>query len=133
MRFFALLFLVLFSGPIRADIEPGIWELTISASVDGMAGGVQPMTQTRCLTQADSRDPTRLIGASGCTLSNQNDTGSQISFNVSCGGQVPMARSGVVHYTPQSLNGQIDLGAEVSPGQKMITRSTINGRRIGGC
>jgi hypothetical protein len=127
-----LLLLVLGAGgALAADIEPGSWEMTVTTSIDGMPG-MAPIVQTRCLTGEDARDPSRLVGGAGCDFSNRRDTGSEYSFNVSCGGQLPMSGSGVVRYSPQTLDAALELSAD-SAGQKIMTRSRVVGRRLGGC
>ena len=81
--FCALLFLPLVA---RADMEPGNWELTVTAAVAGM-GSMPPSTRTQCLSPADARDPSRVFGANdnpGCSFTNQRDTGSEFTFTVSC-------------------------------------------------
>ena len=128
-----LLLLVLSGGALAADIEPGNWEMTVTTSVDGMPGGMEPIVQTRCLTREEARDPGRLVGAgAGCEFSNRRDTGSQLSFDVSCSGQVPMRGSGVVRYTSQTVDASLELSADAG-GQKIMTRSRVVGRRLGGC
>ena len=120
------------SGPALADIEPGNWELTVTTAVDGMPGSLAPVTRARCITLEEARDPSRLTGGAECEFSNRRDNGSEISFDVSCGGQVPMRGSGVVRYAPQSIDGTLAISADAG-GQKIMTRSRIAGRRLGAC
>jgi hypothetical protein len=116
-----------------ADVQPGNWEMTVTLSVEGApAGAVAPVTQTRCLSEADARDPSRLVGSAGCEFSNKQDNGSEMSFDVACGGQVPMRGKGVVRYGAQSVSGTLELSAEAS-GQKLATRSQLSARRLGDC
>ena len=128
-----VLFLALAGGAARADVQEGNWQLTVTASVEGMPGGVAPITQTRCITREDARDPSRLIGAgAGCQFSNKRDTGSEITFDVVCTGQVPMSGSGAVRYTSQSFDGTLQITADMG-NQKLVTRSLVVGRRLGAC
>ena len=125
--------LIAFAGGALADIEPGQWEMTVTTSVEGMPGGMAPVTQARCLTREDARDPTRLIGAgAGCEFSNRRDTGSEITFNVACTGQVPMSGSGAVRYSGQSVDGTLELTANLG-NQRLLTRSRLAGKRLGDC
>jgi len=72
-------------GAPAADIQEGNWEMTVTTSVEGMPGSMAPITQTRCLTREDARDPSRLVGAgAGCEFSNKRDSGSEVSFDVAC-------------------------------------------------
>ena len=116
-----------------ADVQPGSWEMTVNMSVDGMpAGAVAPVTQTRCLSAEDARDPSRLVGNAGCEFTNKRDTGSEMSFDVACTGQVPMRGKGVVRYSAQNVSGNLELAAETG-GQKFMTRSQLSARRLGDC
>ena len=131
MRTLALFFL--FVSPALADIQAGNWELTLTTTIEGMPGGMAPITQTRCLGPEEARDPSRLIGSgAGCEFSNKRDSGSEISFNVACTGQVPMTGSGAVRYTQTTVDGTLEIFANAS-GQRIVTRSQLSGRRIGGC
>jgi hypothetical protein len=125
--------LIVFACGALADIEAGNWEMTIATTVEGMPGGLAPVTQARCITQEDARDPTRLLGTGGgCEFSNRRDTGSEITFNVACTGQVPMSGSGAVRYSAQSVDGTLDLTANMGD-QRLVTRSRLSGKRLGPC
>jgi hypothetical protein len=119
------------AGTAFADIQAGNWEMTVTTTIEGMPGAMAPITQARCLTEAEAKDPSRLIGAgAGCVFSNKQDTGSQITFDVSCTGQVPLSGSGAVRYTAQSVDGTLDLTA-TNP--RIVTRSQLAGKRLGEC
>ena len=119
------------AGAALADIQAGNWEMTVTTTIEGMPGAMAPITQSRCLTEAEAKDPSRLIGAgAGCVFSNKQDTGSQITFDVSCTGQVPLSGSGAVRYTAQSVDGTLDLTA-TNP--RIVTRSQLAGKRLGEC
>ena len=120
------------AAPALADVEPGNWELTVTTSVEGMPGALAPVTRARCISPAEAKDPSQLLGGSECMFSNRRDSGSEITFEVACSGPVPMRGSGAVRYAPQSIDGNLDLAAD-SGGQKIMTRSRIAGRRLGGC
>ena len=124
--------LIAAASPALADIEPGDWELTVATEIDGMPGGMAPVTRARCLSQEEARDPSRLVGGADCQFSNRRDSGSVVSFDVACGGQLPMRGSGSMRYSPQSVEGSLEISADAN-GQKIITRSRIVGRRLGPC
>ena len=115
------------ASPGLADIEPGSWELTVRMQIQGMTEP-QTITQVQCLTPEQAKDPGSLFGKSGplCEFSNRNDTGSTLTFDVSCSMQ--MRGKGSVRYTAQSLEGDLEIGFE-----GFSSRSRINGRRLGGC
>jgi len=131
MRLVLATLLLVAAGAARADIQAGNWEMTVTTSIEGMPGGMAPITQARCLTEAEAKDPSRLIGTgAGCEFSNKQDTGSQITFDVVCTGQVPLSGSGAVRYTAQTVEGTLDVTA-TNP--RIVTRSQLSGRRLGDC
>jgi hypothetical protein len=131
MRLVLATLLLVAASAARADIQAGNWEMTVTTSIEGMPGGMAPITQARCLTEAEAKDPSRLIGTgAGCEFSNKQDTGSQITFDVVCTGQVPLSGSGAVRYTAQTVEGTLDVTA-TNP--RIVTRSQLSGRRLGDC
>jgi len=125
-----LLVLLLASAPARADITAGNWEISASTVIEGM-GQPTSLTQTRCLTEEDARDPGRLFaGTPGgrCDFTSRNDTGSVFSFQVSCGTNPPVVGEGSVRYDAATLEGDVELTME-----GLKTHSHITGRRLGPC
>ena len=138
----ALLALALAPAAQAADISPGNWEITVTMRVPGVPQAFGPYSRTQCLQASDTKDPGRVFGAlpgaGTCQFGNRNDTGSRYSFTVSCGGPIPMSGNGSVNYGPQSMNGELVLGAtlpspEGGAGQKVDTRSELSARRTGSC
>ncbi len=135
-RFAAAAFLLASLGAApaaRADLQPGNWELTVSATLAGV-GAMPSQTRTQCLRAEDARDPSRLFGGAGagCSFSNQRDTGSDFSFDVSCTGAVPVSGSGRVHYSADTLDADMQLGGEAN-GNQFSTTSHVSGHRLGPC
>ena len=129
LRHFFIAMLAALPTTARADVEPGNWELSVTTTVDGMPGQIGPIVQTRCLTPEEARDPARVLG---CDFSNRRDDGNVFSFDLRCGGQVPMRGSGSVRYGAQFMEGELELAGDAS-GQKFATRSRVSGRRVGPC
>ena len=135
MRNLLLAALLFTSASLAAEVEPGNWELTLTTSLPG-ADKPTAVTQARCLTLEDAKDPSRVVGArGGCEFSNRKDTGSVFSFDVNCSGQVPMHGSGAVRYSAQTIDADLDLAADNISigGQKFRVRSRVAGRRLGPC
>ena len=130
MRKFLIVFFA--TAAAAADVQPGNWEMTVTLSVEGMPGAMAPVTQTRCLTAEEARDPSKLVGNAGCEFTNKTDNGSEMTFDVACGGQVPMRGKGAVRYSAQNASGTLELAAETG-GQKFMTRSQLSARRLGDC
>ena len=122
----------LLACPLAAlAVEPGEWELTIQAL---MPGSDKPAMSTKkqCFTEADSRDPSRILGSGGtCKFSNKNESAGALSFDVDCTGPLPMRGKGNVLYTANILEGNLDLHASADSNFKMQT--IMKGRRLGPC
>ena len=128
------LLLVLVPLAAAADMEPGNWQLTVSAGVAG-AAPMPAQTRTQCLKPEDARDPSNVFGPNSdpnCSFSNKNDSGSVFSFTVSCTGAVPVNGSGRVQYGRDTMSADMELHGEAS-GQKFSTTSHVTGKRLGPC
>ena len=122
--------LLLVSAPARADISAGNWEISATTVIEGI-GQPSSFTQTRCLTEEDARDPSRLFaGTPGgrCDFTSRNDTGSVFSFQVTCGTNPPVVGEGSVRYDAASMEGEVELRMD-----GLKTQSRITGRRLGPC
>ena len=112
-------------------VEPGNWELSL---VTMMTGQQKPaaVTQTRCLTESDARDPSRVMGGAGgtCNFTNRNDNGRTYTFDVACTGVLPMKGKGTVNYTAETMDADLDLVAEKG---EFGMRTFVKGRRLGPC
>jgi hypothetical protein len=129
-----LCFLLLAPLGAHADIEPGSWEITATTQMEGMPQPIGPISRTECLTADAAGDPGRVLGTGtgSCEFSNRRQSGDTYSFDVSCGGAFPMRGTGSVRYGRQSLDGRLDLGAEVQ-GKRIGMNSRVSGRRLGAC
>ena len=126
--------LLLVSGAARADVEPGNWEISSTTTVQGAPAPVS-VTQSRCLSEADARDPGRLFGAqpgSPCEFSNRKDDGSLMTFDIRCSGPPAMAGNARVRYAKSDVDAEINLRAEGLP-QPIVMNSRVTGRRTGAC
>lgn len=113
-------------------VEPGNWELSL---VTMMTGQQKPaaVTQTRCLTEADARNPSSVLGGSQggtCKFTNSHDNGRTYTFDVACTGVLPMKGKGTVNYTAQTMDADLDLVAEKG---EFGMRTFVKGRRLGPC
>jgi hypothetical protein len=113
-----------------ADLQPGNWEITAVTEVQGIR---EPTTvvQTRCLTEEEARDPSRIFGAAPgarCQFADRNDTGGVFTFRITCEGQGAIRGGGRVRYSGTTLDGELELKSE-----HLSAASRITGRRLGGC
>jgi hypothetical protein len=136
-----LLLIALFApiAAIAEPIEPGNWEFTVDMHAQGL-GAFQPKpgaaSKNRCITPEQAANPAKVLSDAGargeCAFSNERDTGAEFSFDVQCTGRIPMQGSGNMHYSGQTLEGDLNLDGEAQ-GMKFKTRSHIRGRRTGPC
>src|SRR5712692_1580097 len=105
---------------LAADVSPGSWEITMETRVPAEPGFAPPPFQiTQCLTDADARDPSRVLGgvsnpgATGCSYSDQSYSGNTFSFSMQCSGSYGINASGRVSFTADTMQGTIDSTAQV--------------------
>src|SRR2546426_7683804 len=124
---------------LAADVSPGSWEITMETRVPAEPGFAPPPFQiTQCLTEADARDPSRVLGgvsnpgASGCSYSDKSYSGNTFSFSMQCAGNYAIKATGRVSFTTDTMQGMIDSTAKVA-GKPVQTQNKISARRLGGC
>lgn len=128
------------AGAARAaDVTPGLWEITLEASVSGDAGfATGPLSLRQCLTAADARDPSRVIrplatpGADGCRYTESSYSGSTFRFALDCSGTYGIRSRGSVSFGPTSFDGTMSATVNLT-GQAVDFENRISGRRVGDC
>jgi hypothetical protein len=129
-----------FSTPgLAADMSPGMWEITLETRVAARPGfAPDPFRLTQCLSAADTRDPSKLLGglthpgASGCTYTNKAYSGNSFSFSMQCAGSFAIQSQGEVSFSADAMSGTIDAVANVG-GEKTELSNKVSARRLGGC
>ena len=121
-----------------SQVQPGSWELTVVSEMQGQKIG--PVSRTQCFTEADARDPGRILGAGGgCEFFNRSESAGAHSFDLKCGGLVPLSGHGMIRQEANRFEGELDLAIEAGPngagpaGERLGIRSTVTGRRLGPC
>ncbi len=124
---------------LAADLSPGLWEITVDSRVAAAPNlSTGPLKLTQCLSAADARDPSRVLGgvsnpgASGCAYSNKTDSGGTFSFTMRCAGSLALESRGTVTYSADSMYGTITAVANVG-GQKTEITNRVAARRLGAC
>ncbi len=124
---------------LAADMSPGLWEITLESRVAAQPGfAPEPFRLTQCLTAADTRDPSKLLGgianpgASGCTYTDKAYSGNTFRFSMQCTGSLAIQSQGEVSFTSDSMNGTITAIANVG-GEKTELSNKVSARRLGGC
>jgi len=127
------------SAALADDISPGSWQITMETRVPAEPSFAPPAFQlTQCLTAADARDPSRVLGgvsnpgASGCNYTDKSYSGNTFTFAMTCGGGYGIKASGRIAFTANSMDGTIQSMAIVA-GKPVETQNKISARRLGGC
>jgi hypothetical protein len=116
--------------------EPGLWRVTTTTNTDDVAGPER--ASTRCLRPDDvsAIDKTFVpeLGAA-CKRTAFEWTGTRLSWRIQCTAPVVMDNSGEYTLdTPQHYVGEIIVKMVVPPpGRDMVSRTRIEGERIGAC
>lgn len=124
---------------VATDLSPGLWEITLETRVAAEPGFTpEPVRLQQCLTAADARDPSALLGglanpgASGCSYSGKSYSGSMFRFSMRCAGSFGVKARGEVTFSADAMTGTISAIAAVG-GKKTELSNKISARRIGGC
>jgi hypothetical protein len=127
----------------QADLRPGAWDMSVEFSVPTDPGFKQPtISRRQCLTAADARDPSRMLteisvpGATGCAFPDKGGSPGHLEFDVKCEGIFAIGGHGSVDYTPDTLQGTLNLDFNLGdPGSDKRTGSVsrIAARRVGDC
>ncbi len=119
-----------------AQVQPGNWELTVTSQMQGMDKPIGPLSKTQCFTEADTQDPGRVLGTGGsCQFSNRRESGDRYTFDVKCGGALPMSGSGRLRQSAGAFEGDLDLAVDsgAGDGANRGMRTKVSGRRLGPC
>lgn len=126
-------------GVLAADLSPGLWEITMETRVaSDPAFAPAPFRLQQCLSAEDARDPARVLGlftnpgATGCSYSERNYSGSSLSFAMQCTGSLGIASRGQVAFTADTMNGNITAAANIG-GTRVETRNKVSASRMGAC
>lgn len=98
----------------------------------------EPLRLTQCLTSADAKDPSKLLGglanpgASGCNYTDKEYLGNRFHFAMQCGGAMALQSQGEVRFSSDSMSGTIVTVANVG-GARTELSNKVSARRIGGC
>lgn len=124
---------------LAADLSPGLWEITLETQIAAQPGfKPEPMRLKQCLTAADTKDPSALLGglanpgASGCSYSDKSYSGNTFRFTMQCAGSFGMQSHGEVTFSADAMSGTVSATANVG-GEKAELSNKISARRLGGC
>jgi hypothetical protein len=134
MKLLILMLGIAWSGVAASQVQPGSWELTVTSQMQGMDKPIGPLSKTQCFTEADTRDPGRVLGTGGsCQFSNRRESGDTYTFDVKCGGALPMSGTGRLRQSSSAFEGDLDLTVDSGGGSNLGMRTKVSGRRLGPC
>jgi hypothetical protein len=136
---FALTAVLAATTSFADDLSPGLWEITMESRV-GTAPewAPAPFNLRQCLTANDARDPSKLIGsistpgATGCTYTERNYSGSIFRFALDCSGTFGIKSRGSVTFSATEFSGEITATGNVA-GQTTELQNKVSGTRVGDC
>lgn len=121
------------------DLSPGLWEITMESRAGAAPEWAPaPFNLRQCLTANDARDPSKLIGsistpgATGCSYTERNYSGSTFRFALDCAGAFGIKSSGSVTFGATRFSGEITATGNVA-GQTTEFQNKVSGTRIGDC
>ena len=122
-------FLLVAFAPARADDPPGVlWESTSQMIMPGMPFSPPPNKVKFCAAANSSQPPPAPPGQT-CTVSNMQRSGSKVTWDTQCTGEMEMTGHGEINYEGEdSYTGEINFTAE---GMTVTTR--LSGKKIGTC
>ena len=118
-----------------SEPKPGLWNLSITTTAEGATQTFGPYNSSQCLSQEDIRNPEKLLadnGAADCSYGNKQYQDNRFSFTVQCGGAIPMSGSGSIAYTADTLQGEVNITADLQ-GLEVAAKSQVSGARVGDC
>jgi hypothetical protein len=120
------------------DIQAGLWKISLQSSVTATPGWKpEPYELTQCLTEADARNPAQLLtgmgsqGVTGCEFANRHSSGSRISFDLTCAGQLGITGHGEMSVSAAALEGVLDVSFGGS--DRTLMHNTLHAARVGDC
>ena len=115
-------------------MKPGLWEITTSMDASGMPAMIPPMTVRHCYRAEDLKDMRKTVPAQNpeCKVSDWKQSGDSVSWNMSCGGQMPMTGSGRITYAGDSYSGESRMTMSHG-GQTMTMNQKFKAKRVGDC
>jgi hypothetical protein len=115
--------------------QPGLWKVTVTAETDGVAAPAR--ASERCLKPEQVKD----IGKSfvpeqgaDCARMAYEWTGRRLAWRIVCKAPVAMDNSGWYAFdSPRHYTGELIVQMVVPGGTTMLSRTRIEGERIGDC
>lgn len=119
------------------NMQEGNWEMTIKVKLEGLPFSMPPMTvkSTQCITKKDLV-PSTASKDQKCTISEQRESGSTVSWKVTCTEKDGSASvgEGTVTYSGNTFKGSIKTTTKDKHGKvESTSTSELSGKRKGDC
>jgi hypothetical protein len=137
-RVFLLLPMLAVVGAVGAappPMKPGLWEMTMSAEMQGMPGGMPATKLQHCYKAEDLKDLRETVPKqtnSKCHVRDWKQSGNTITYTMSCEGSTAMTMTGNMTYASDHYSGSAKISMNQG-GQTMNVTQKFNARRLGDC
>jgi hypothetical protein len=120
-----------FVTPAAAQsMQPGLWEITGTMEMPGMA--MPPMLTTQCIKDTGNADSI-IPQAPDCTIQSRSMTGNTVRWSMQCRqGNSTMNGTGEITLGPSSYQGVMQMTMQ-DGGERTSMTTRYTGRRIGNC
>ena len=114
------------------DVQPGLWETTVTTEMPGMPMAIPPMTTRSCIQDTDLVPDTRQPGQE-CELIEHSVEGNRVSWQIRCSSEgTIIIGNGELTYAGDTYTGEVRMNMQQG-GQSMQMTQSLQGRRIGEC
>lgn len=145
-RIITFVFCALIVAPLlsQGQMKPGRWEVTTQMDMPGMPVKMPAMTQTRCVTPEQAKNPGDTVdpggrgrGNNNCKTSDYKVDGNKVTWKMACTGAEAMTGDGEMVFNGDSYAGKMTMtmpaqgaGRGALGGPMTLLMS---GKRIGEC
>lgn len=115
------------------NMQPGLWESTITTNMPGVPMVPPPVTQRYCITRDDlvPQDPQ---AARECKRLEHKIQGNTVTWNAECQHEgMTTVGAGRITYAGDTYTGTMDMEMRGGPMGTMKMTQTMKGRRVGDC
>jgi len=119
------------------NMQPGLWQMTVKATMTGMPMTVPPQTHTvkHCLTKDQVENPWKTMQShqGNCSFTNIHTTATGATYDMKCTGATEVTGHGeIVVESPTRMHDTVDTTMTVQ-GNTVKVHAEGHGKRIGDC
>lgn len=118
------------AGP---NLQPGLWEMTVTSSMPGMPVAPPPVTNRRCIDESDIIPQAEQPDQRCQDIQHEVD-GDTVNWRIRCEQDgMTTVGDGRLTYAGDSYSGSMQLEMQGGPMGSMAMTQTLHGKRIGDC